>query len=302
MSQIAVLGSTGMLGRAVAAIDFPNYKVIEINRHEKSVVEGNKHFRVDSSLNNLEKILNLNSIEYIVNCAGLIRQKIFEDDSSSVEEAINANVKIPTKLVALSEKYNFKILQIGTDCVYSGSKGKYLESDLHDARDLYGKSKSLGESPHKNLLVIRSSIIGLEADSANSLLSWFLSQPFKSSVEGFNDQFWNGVTVYHFAKVLAGIINKETFDSFSKVQHLIPADFVSKGDLLHMFSQNFDRPDIELILTSSGNPLDMRLSTESSTLNEKLWNDAGYLHPLSIEEMIIEYSLFTKLGVRCENK
>lgn len=37
------------------------------------------------------------------------------------------------------------LIQIATDCVYSGKKGDYLESDLHDPTDVYGKTKSLGE-------------------------------------------------------------------------------------------------------------------------------------------------------------
>jgi hypothetical protein len=40
----------------------------------------------------------------------------------------------------------------------------------------------------------------------------------------------------------------------------------------------------------------MRLATESVDLNEKLWKYAGYLRPLTIEEMILEYSLSSKVG------
>lgn len=296
MAQIAVVGSTGMLGRAVAAIRFPNHEVIEINRQGLAQVRDNQCFRTDSTLSNLEDIFRLNSIDYVINCAGLIRQKIFENELASVREAININAKLPLELVRMSEKFNFKILQIGTDCVFSGARGKYLEKDSHDALDLYGRSKSLGEVPHSNLLIIRSSIIGLENLSNKSLLSWFLSQERQATVKGFNDQFWNGVTVHHFAKILAGIVNNDVFGIFPNVQHLIPENFVSKGDLLNLFARHFDREDIQIDLTSSGNPLDMRLATESVDLNEKLWKYAGYLRPLTIEEMILEYSLSSNVG------
>jgi dTDP-4-dehydrorhamnose reductase len=285
-----------MLGREMAGIEFAGYEVIELNRSTKPVSKYNKHLQIDSELSSVENRLNFNDIEFVVNCAGLIRQKIDESNPDSVNNAIISNHGIPLKLITLSEKFDFKVIQIGTDCVFSGQRGSYVESDWHDAIDLYGKSKSLGEIPHKNVSVIRTSIIGKEVGSNTSLLSWLLSQPQGAIVPGFTDQLWNGVTVRHFAKFVQGIIEKKTFDKYAGVHHVVPANKVTKEGLLRNLASAFHREDIEVFPVSSGRVLDMTLSTNNPQLNDALWKIAGYPCPVSIEEMILEYSFAKRPG------
>jgi dTDP-4-dehydrorhamnose reductase len=296
MRKIAVIGSTGMLGREVSRTTYPGYNLIELNRRSSPTVNSNEHLQIDSNLNNLEAKMNFEEVDYIINCAGLIRQKIEENNPESRRRAFEANFEIPLKLVTLSEKYNFKIIQIGTDCVFSGHKGSYVETDSHDAQDLYGKSKSLGEIPHENLSVLRTSIIGLEVESNSSLLSWLLSQPKNATIQGFTDQLWNGVTVLHFARFVSSIIRHDRFSDYSGVHHVVPATVVTKDSLLRAFARVFNRRDLRIVSKPSGREANMTLSTNNPNLNNLLWNLAGYSHPLSIEEMILEYSSFIQLG------
>jgi hypothetical protein len=158
------------------------------------------------------------------------------------------------------------------------------------------KSKSLGEIPHENMSIIRTSIIGKEVHSTSSLLSWFLSQPHGAVVPGFTDQIWNGVTVHHFAKFVKGIIEKKTFNNYAGVHHVVPADKVTKEGLLRNMASAFHREDIEVMPVSSGRALDMTLSTNNPQLSDSLWKNAGYSRPLSIEEMVVEYSLAIRAG------
>ena len=296
MSKLLVLGSNGMLGRAVASLEIANFDIVEISRQRKPAFEFNEHLRIDSQLTGLDEYLQGNDIEYLINCAGLIRQKIDENNPESRMQAIEANSYIPLMLTALSEKYDFKILQIGTDCVYSGLKGGYVETDSHDAFDVYGKSKSIGEIPHRNLAVLRSSIIGLENDSCSSLLSWFLSQPNNSKIKGYLNHIWNGVTVFHFAKLIKGIIESEIVDEFLGVHHVVPANTITKESLLRVFARGFNRNDIKIESFSASEGANMTLGTNDAELNQKLWKSAGYKHPPTIEEMVLEYSLAVQHG------
>lgn len=296
MRKIAVVGSTGMLGREVARTKFEGYNIVELNRHHFPVVSSNEHFQIDSRLTDLESGLDLRDVDYVINCAGLIRQKLDERNPSSRSAAIEANIQLPLKLVSMSEKYDFKIFQIGTDCVFSGYKGQYTETDFHDAQDLYGRSKSLGEIPHDNLSILRTSIVGLENESSRSLLSWLISQPKNASVQGFTDQIWNGVSVFHFAKFVSGIINHDKFEEFSGVHHVLPNDNISKYSLLNLFRSAFNREDLEIQPQPSGRDANMTLSTNNPKLNHSLWNLAGYDCPLTIEEMILEYSSIIQSG------
>jgi len=296
MPKLAVIGSTGMLGRAVSATQFKEYEVIEVNRTTSPVFTWNQHVQISSNLLGLEEGVDLNEVDVVINCAGLIRQRINEDDPESVSLAMTANYELPQALLSLSEKYDFRILQIGTDCVFSGTKGGYLETDVHDAKDLYGRSKSLGEIPHENLSVIRASIVGLESETTRSLLSWFLSQPKGKVINGFSDQQWNGVTVFHFAQFLKGILEGDELGILKGVQHVVPADTVSKESLLRYFADAFGRQDIEIKSVNSGANLNMTLATVNENLNSKLWQMAGYLDPPTIKEMVFEYSRTIKSG------
>ncbi len=296
MPKVLILGSTGMLGREMARTNFTGYEVIELNRNEQAVIRVNQHVKIDSKLTDVENKLNFKDVDFVVNCIGLIRQKIDEKNRDSVNGALIANFEVPLKLIALSERFDFKIIQIGTDCVFSGLRGNYVETDPHDAVDVYGKSKSLGEIPHENLSILRTSIIGKEMNTASSLLSWFLSQPKGAVVNGYSNQLWNGVTVWHFANFVKGIIEEGTFEKYSGVHHVLPADKVNKEILLKNFASTFKREDIDVIPFPSGPLVDMTLSSNNMQLNNDLWKLAGYTRPLSIEEMIVEYSSFTEIG------
>lgn len=296
MRKVAVIGSTGMLGRQVAHTIFNKHEIVEVNRSSEPVSKKNKHVAIKSSISKIGTLLDFDEIDFVVNCAGLIRQKIDESNWESRKDAVSANIEIPLTLVSLSEKHDFKILQIGTDCVFSGHKGSYIESDPHDAKDLYGMSKSLGEIPHPNLSTLRTSIVGKEENSNSSLLSWVLNQPKSAILHGYSDQVWNGVTAFHFAKFVASIINGNQFENFTGVHHIVPANSVSKETLIRLIAANFGRSDLNIKSFNSGRKLDMTLSTNDPKLNESLWNLAGYGSPLSIEEMILEYSSIIRSG------
>jgi dTDP-4-dehydrorhamnose reductase len=61
------------------------------------------------------------------------------------------------------------VIHFSTDCVFSGRRGGYSETDESDAQDLYGRSKFLGEIAYPNALTLRTSIIGRELRNHQSL-------------------------------------------------------------------------------------------------------------------------------------
>ena len=97
--------------------------------------------------------------------------------------------------------------------------GDYLESDFHDAEDVYGKTKSLGEIKDKNFYNIRTSIIGEENYNKKSLVEWFKSSAVNSELKGFKNHKWNGLTTKVFSELLYSII-KCKIDK--NLIHLIP--------------------------------------------------------------------------------
>jgi dTDP-4-dehydrorhamnose reductase len=251
---VIIIGSRGMLGSMMAKV-MPDAQTL--NRPELDVKTAEFYITGDT----------------YINCVGLIKPYC-----DNVKQAIDVNARFPYKLPAGT-------IQIATDCVYFGSKGNYVESDPHDAIDVYGKTKSLGEASH--LINLRCSIIGPEIQNHVSLFDWFLRQ--KGSVDGFTNHRWNGVTTYHFAKIAKAIVDNNLYfkEELPALQHIVPADSVTKAELLKIIKEEF-KHKIRIIPKTAPQAIDRTLATNHPELNKRLWKLAGYDEPPTIRQMIRE--------------
>jgi dTDP-4-dehydrorhamnose reductase len=293
MPKVLVIGSTGMLGSTVVKyLVSKGLAVEEANRQGQPVHSENVVHRFDAERDSAENLFNKSDLpDYVVNCVGLIKQKIEPNSSSDILRAISINSSFPINLTTSVEALGIKLIQIATDCVYSGTKGGYTEQDVMDPVDVYGYSKALGEIGSNNSMIIRCSIIGKELDSSKSLLNWVLSQNKSSNLNGYVNHFWNGVTTYHFAKICHGIMTSNGFNP--GVIHLIPADSVSKFELISKICTIFDRSDISVHEHEDVNFVDRTLKSVKRADLLELWASAGYQSIPTIEEMIREYSTWT---------
>lgn len=228
----------------------------------------------------------LKGCQWVINAIGSIPQRV-----SNYPEMVLTNAFFPMRLQLVSEKTGCQIIQIATDCVYSGQKGYYTESDVLDPLDTYGMSKKQGEVIATNICHIRCSIIGLGFNDVHSLLGWFLSRPYRAIINGYTNHMWNGVTTLHFAKVCRGIILNTT--PLPRMQHLVPADKVSKYELLVLFAREFGREDIAIKPMGTPDSIDRTLATTEPAINLELWLMAGYTQPPMITEMVKELRLYT---------
>jgi len=246
-------------------------------------------FEVKDEVRTIQQLQDLGVYDWIINAIGKIKPYVHDDSSMEVERAIVTNAAFPHWLAGTFK--NSRILQIATDCVYSGTKGQYVESDKHDALDVYGKTKSLGEVMLPNVNHLRCSIIGPEPKGHVSLFEWFRRQPSNAKLSGFVNHFWNGVTTLHFAKICHGIIKNDT--SLPHVHHLVPDGDITKHNLLCCFARCYERLDIEITQTEASHVIDRRLATENNELNISLWKNTGYgASPPTIEKMVEEMATF----------
>jgi dTDP-4-dehydrorhamnose reductase len=224
--------------------------------------------------------------DYVINCLGLTKPHIKDDNEQDIARAQRVNSLFPAELASLAEVTGSRVIQIATDCVFSGQKGHYLETDPHDAEDVYGKTKSLGEVISDNVMHIRVSTIGRELGRSTLLLEWVLSHAQSGTIPGYTDHFWNGVTTNHFAKVVRGLIENDGF--ISGLSHLVPANELSKADLIRQIASAYGRTDLIIEDTDSGKPIDRTLSTTEPAFNKGLWAGAGYPDIPTIEQLIAE--------------
>jgi dTDP-4-dehydrorhamnose reductase len=237
-----------------------------------------------TNLNELTQVLA--GYDWVINAAGIIKPHIVENNRKSVENAVQVNSIFPLWLGWAASDVDAKVIQIATDCVYSGGKGSYIETDKSDAHDIYGKTKSIGEINLPNFYNLRCSIIGPEQKSHQSLMDWFLGQPEEAEVNGFTNHEWNGITTYHFARICQGIIKNNP--ELPHLQHIVPSDSVNKFALLKAIAKHYDRKDIKIEATEAGAIVNRTLATKNGKLNKELWELAGYYKPPTIKQMISE--------------
>ena len=291
MIKVAVIGTQGMLGSAVCRyLSEKNYQILEINSSGKTQ-SSNPVTQFDIAVNEIEKLeSNLKGIDFVINCAGLIKHKIDENNKESLNNLIRINSLFPIQLTNLSKKLNFKVIQVATDCVYSGEKGNYSESDIKDPVDYYGYSKVLGEHSDSNLITLRCSLVGRELNSKVEFLEWILAHGKEKEITGFTDHFWNGLTTLHFAKIVNAIIEGNNFKAGTF--HLVPSDSVSKFELAKIILEFFGKSDVKITQSQSSKAVNRILTTNYQEFNKDMWGNAGYNSPLTISEMVKEYALW----------
>jgi dTDP-4-dehydrorhamnose reductase len=232
----------------------------------------------------------IDGVDWVINCVGITKPLITDDDRLKVEQAVRVNSLFPHTLAAAAEATSARVLQIATDCVYSGAHGNYREDALHDALDVYGKTKSLGEVTSPNVHHLRASIIGPEPKEHKFLLDWFLGQPRAASLNGFTNHEWNGVTTLQFARIIAGIAAAKL--QLPRLHHLVPADRITKAAMLDAFAAFYGRSDITINQVRASSTIDRTLQASNGQLNEALWACAGYAKPPTVRDMIEELAHF----------
>lgn len=174
--------------------------------------------------------LDMEGGDVVINAMGIINKR-----TNPPIEFFIVNSLFPRLLADYCEKRGVKLIHISTDCVFNGSKGSYHESDLADDTSVYGLSKSAGE-PH-NCTVIRASIIGENRNNSQDLLEWVRTHK-NTTVPGWTNHIWNGVTCLQLAKICEWVIEKRFF--WAGVRHVFSPDAVSKADLAEMISDVYE--------------------------------------------------------------
>ncbi|MBI4450092.1 methyltransferase domain-containing protein [Candidatus Uhrbacteria bacterium] len=267
-TSVLVLGATGMLGSMLTHYlrERTSWEVLGTGRHDRSLVPFDARKDIATQLGSDV----LSRVQYIVNCVGITKPYCHDDNQREVENAIAINAMLPHALAATARSYGIRVIQIATDCVYSGTRGGYDEDVVHDPCDVYGKTKSLGEVRAGGFLNIRCSIIGPESNKKAFLLEWFLQQQPHATLRGFTHHRWNGVTTLQFSELCRSIIASDAFDALaarSPVHHFTPNDVVTKHQLLEAFRDVYRLP-VTISEHVSGAPMDRTLATKYRMLSD----------------------------------
>jgi dTDP-4-dehydrorhamnose reductase len=280
MPKVIVLGSTGMLGSAV----FQELSKAGLDVSEASRTKGLKFDARELESGRLIERGGLAEGDYIVNCVGLTKSRIEETSIDSRSLAVRLNVDFPNDLALAAEQKGVRVIQVATDCVFSGARGAYSESAKHDAEDVYGKTKSLGESPSEAVMHLRCSLIGPELGRNSLFFEWIRQQPEGATIQGFTNHIWNGLTSDVFGQVVSGIVTEGLFTP--GVHHLVPDDKVSKDQLVRLELEALGRSDVKVSSVDAPYKIDRTLSTHNAQANLNLFAAAGYKNLPTIAQMV----------------
>ncbi len=240
--EVLILGISGMLGHTLFQYFLQNSAfttngTLRSNQpipSKNDLIESFIHPNIDAnSLDKIENLITTFKPDIVINCIGIIKQLSAAKDPIP---SITINALFPHQLAQLCQKYNAKLIHISTDCVFSGLKGNYTEQDNPDPVDLYGRTKLLGEVTDNNCLTLRTSIIGREINSQNSLVEWFLSQKGKT-VKGYDRAIYTGFTTLALAQIIENIILNHP--DLTGLWHA-SSDPITKYQLLNIINQAFN--------------------------------------------------------------
>lgn len=282
-TRVLVLGSTGMLGRSVGdELLNQGFSVVSASR--------SKGLLFDAEADSLESLIGnsgLNAGGFVVNCIGLTKSHIQRKNTTSIERAIRLNVLFPIELARAAERFNFRVIQVATNCVFSGQTGHYSETSPHDAGDEYGKTKSLGEVASSRVMHLRCSLVGPEGEGRRTLFfEWVRNAAPNSLIEGYVNHRWNGITSLAFARIVSGIIANDGF--IAGVHHIQPADQVTKFDLVSLVLELLGRTDVHVRPAEASPAIDRTLISNSENRNSIFFANAGYERIPTIREMMEE--------------
>jgi dTDP-4-dehydrorhamnose reductase len=289
--KVLILGATGMLGHKLMQVLATKFTMTGTVRGDLSTLADLPILKkmtliggvTAGDLKSVYQAIENIRPNVVINCIGIVKQLPAAQDPL---QSISINALFPHQLAKICHQKDIRMIHISTDCVFSGHKGNYTETDLSDAEDLYGKTKFLGEVNYPNCLTIRTSIIGRELGTSHGLIEWFLNQEEKT-VPGYKNAIFSGLTT----NAIAGIMN-EIISEYPNLHGVVQVASrpISKYDLLtlvkNVYGLHIDiRPDKTVINNRSLNAAKFRKETKIKipswpTMISQMYNDPTPYHQI----------------------
>lgn len=192
--------------------------------------------------------------DLVLNAAGIVKQR---DEAKSAVPSIAVNSLWPHVLADACAAGGARFVHVSTDCVFSGSRGGYVEHDVPDASDLYGRSKLLGEvTDRSNAVTLRTSIIGWQLGRPTGLVGWFAAHR-QEPLKGYTRAVFSGLTTRALTELIRDVVMPH--EDLAGLWH-VSADPIDKFTLLSRLADELgwqveltpvDEPVIDRSLDSS---------------------------------------------------
>jgi dTDP-4-dehydrorhamnose reductase len=287
--RILILGGDGMLGHQLLRQWQGRHEVRVTLRRDPGAYAGFGLFKPENSYYGVDIVRTDELLgvladfhpQAVVNAVGIVKQQSAAKESIP---SIDINALFPHRLAVLCQAVEARLIHMSTDCVFSGRKGNYQESDLPDAEDLYGKSKYLGEVHEAHSVTLRTSIIGTELSRKKSLVEWFLAQ--KGPIKGYQKAVFSGFTTMEMARIIERLLVQHPHAS--GLYHVSSAP-ISKLELLAKIKEKLGL-SVQIVADES-------VSIDRSLDSRRFRMEFGYMPP-AWDDMLDELINDIKRGGR----
>ena len=276
MQKLLIFGARGMLGH-IAAKYLKRQGCYEVVSCVRKATEPDEIGLDVTDFFRVKSVLEEQRPDIVLNCVGMLVKAC----ADRPDMAILINSYFPQYLAHLGKELNFKLIHISTDCVFSGKKGDYLDSDFRDGDTPYARTKTMGEVMDDHNLTIRTSIIGPELkENGTGLFHWFMQQ--HGVVKGYTHAYWSGVTTLELSKCIHGAIQQ----NLTGLYQLSMPDKISKYELLKLFQKIWEKNDVTIL------PYDDYVCDKSMIISHA--HSFCYCVPTDYETMLKELKVFCK--------
>jgi len=236
--RLLVLGANGMAGRMIST--YFCEKGNDVTGFDRSAVshctQGVTGDAQDQDA--LVELIRSEDYDAVINCIGLLNE--FAEKNHPL--AVYLNSYLPHFLADVTKNLRARVLHMSTDCVFSGKRGGYTETDLRDGETFYDRTKALGELDDDKNLTLRGSIVGPDCNPQGiGLLNWFMQQ--QGTVRGFTHAMWTGQTTLQVAKTMEAALKQGA----TGLVNTVPDTSISKYDMLKLFNHYMRHDEVEIM-------------------------------------------------------
>lgn len=204
--KVLVIGKNGQLGKSI-------HKIIKNKKQINNFIFIGREELDFSNTQLIHSFFKNKKFDIIINCAAYTAVDKAEKEFDLVNQINNLAVK---ELAKISKTFNSKLIHISTDYVFDGKKIKpYLETDLTNPINIYGKTKCDGEKSLKEVMIFNAIIIRTSwvySEFGNNFLKSIIKLGKKNNeLKIVSDQIGSPTYAADLAATIIEIIKNKTF-------------------------------------------------------------------------------------------
>ncbi len=244
-----ITGASGQLGQSLLMQKNHLHELIAFNRAQLDITDADQ----------LNAILEESKPDVVINLAAYTA---VDQAETNIDATFAVNAEAVKNMAKITNRYQIPIIHLSTDYVFSGDKeSPYVEADIPNPINVYGKSKLAGEiairEHNSQHIIVRSSWV-FSARGKNFLKTVLRLAEEKKEISIVSDQIGGPTCADDLASFLIVLLNQlnKFSDSDWGVYHYCGTPYVSWFEFAQeiinqLDSKSLDLPSIRIIPISS---------------------------------------------------